>query len=816
MGPSSPALLVVLAAACCVLLGGPPEALAAAAAAAAAAEGIAGTRWQANPAVVRPLHQRPLPPPPPLTRDALRAAAAAATTARHPAEPAARRARAARRALAELEAGGESSSSSGRGRSSSSRGRGALALAPAPAAATARRQNATLEMFGSVVDGYFYTTVLLGTPPRPYDVIVDTGSTMTYVPCEGCALSGACGLHVHGEAGSAFDPGASSTARRVACGDEDCRCGSPPCSCRPAPRGEAAAADAKEEAGAAAAPDPTPPNGACSYSRVYAERSSSSGDVVSDVLHLDVRGNSSSSGSSGSSSSSAAARPRITFGCATRETGEIHRQQADGLLGMGASDDALHAQLARAGVTDAAFGLCLGFPSGGALVLGSAVPTTAAPAAAGAAAAGAAPRMQYTPLLGGRPANPSSSRGAHYFAVAAEGLAYAGDELRFSSGAAAEGGGAAAAAAAAGAPAAAASSSLNVGYGTVFDSGTTFLYLPTPAFEAFKAAALKAAEAAGLEPRPGPDPEFADVCWSLRAGGALGGGGGGPAAATERLMRALESGPSRLPHAELRFAGGARLDLGPRRYLWRDDAGDGGGGGGGDGGGGEGRVCLGVFENGREGTLVGAVATRGAFLQYDVARRRLGFADADCGALGAAAAAAAGGAGGEAAAAPSAEGPPAAAAAAAAAAVLAPPSPSPSPSTLSEGSAGARGGGLVAGAVLGAAVAGAAAAGAVALLRWWRAKGPVDAQRQQPQQQLWRPVSGADDDDDDDDGTQLAARPWASASASGAAAKAAAGDGGGNGGGGPAAAAAVAARGDEERALMQAALATTATRSGPL
>ena len=48
---------------------------------------------------------------------------------------------------------------------------------------------------------YFYATLYLGTPAKKFAVIVDTGSTMTYVPCTTCGAG--CGPH-HQDA--AFDP----------------------------------------------------------------------------------------------------------------------------------------------------------------------------------------------------------------------------------------------------------------------------------------------------------------------------------------------------------------------------------------------------------------------------------------------------------------------------------------------------------------------------------------------------------------------------------------------------------------------------------
>lgn len=41
---------------------------------------------------------------------------------------------------------------------------------------------------------YFYATLNLGTPARKFEVIVDTGSTITYVPCADCSKTN-CGKH---------------------------------------------------------------------------------------------------------------------------------------------------------------------------------------------------------------------------------------------------------------------------------------------------------------------------------------------------------------------------------------------------------------------------------------------------------------------------------------------------------------------------------------------------------------------------------------------------------------------------------------------
>ena len=39
---------------------------------------------------------------------------------------------------------------------------------------------------------YYTTRLFIGTPPQEFALIVDTGSTVTYVPCSGCEQ---CGKH---------------------------------------------------------------------------------------------------------------------------------------------------------------------------------------------------------------------------------------------------------------------------------------------------------------------------------------------------------------------------------------------------------------------------------------------------------------------------------------------------------------------------------------------------------------------------------------------------------------------------------------------
>ena len=84
----------------------------------------------------------------------------------------------------------------------------AAASAAAAAAALPNRRRVQV-MEGTLVGnteplGYFYAQIHIGTPGQLFTVIVDTGSSLTAVPCAGCTR---CGTHTN----PYFDPAASST-----------------------------------------------------------------------------------------------------------------------------------------------------------------------------------------------------------------------------------------------------------------------------------------------------------------------------------------------------------------------------------------------------------------------------------------------------------------------------------------------------------------------------------------------------------------------------------------------------------------------------
>ena len=149
---------------------------------------------------------------------------------------------------------------------------------------------------GSVNGGYYDAVLEVGTPPQRFTLVLDTGSSTTYVACSTCRR---CGNHTS----APFDFAASATASKLPCS-------APYCTARFACAG--------------AAP------GVCSYAETYKEGSSSEGFLFRDTVRLPGSG---------------APALEAVVGCAEYESGMIYGQRADGLLGLGNSKRSLPAQV---------------------------------------------------------------------------------------------------------------------------------------------------------------------------------------------------------------------------------------------------------------------------------------------------------------------------------------------------------------------------------------------------------------------------------------------------------------------------------------
>ncbi|KAG8385933.1 hypothetical protein BUALT_Bualt03G0096700 [Buddleja alternifolia] len=64
--------------------------------------------------------------------------------------------------------------------------------------------------------GNYYTRIGLGTPPTYHLVVVDTGSSFSWIQCEPCTI------YCHPQVGSHFNPSSSNTYQRLSCDTSQC------------------------------------------------------------------------------------------------------------------------------------------------------------------------------------------------------------------------------------------------------------------------------------------------------------------------------------------------------------------------------------------------------------------------------------------------------------------------------------------------------------------------------------------------------------------------------------------------------------------
>ncbi|XP_058080308.1 aspartic proteinase 36-like [Magnolia sinica] len=347
-----------------------------------------------------------------------------------------------------------------------------------------------------LTNGYYTTRLYIGTPPQKFALIVDTGSTVTYVPCSTCEQ---CGKHQDPR----FDFEKSSTYQPVKC-TLDCTCDRD--------------------------------NMQCTYERQYAEMSSSSGVLGNDILSFGKE--------------SALEPQRAVFGCENIETGDLFSQRADGIMGLGRGQLSVMDQLVEKGVISDSFSLCYGGMGvgGGAMVLG-----------------GISPPLDMV-------FSHSDPVRSPYYNIELKEIHVAGKALPLNP------------------------SVFDSRHGTVLDSGTTYAYLPEPAFVAFKNALVKKLS---LKKIRGPDPNYNDICFS------------GAGSDVSQLSKSF-------PEVKLVFGNGQKLLLAPENYLFRHSKV-------------HGAYCLGIFQNGKDPTtLLGGIVVRNTLVTYDRENERIGFWKTNC------------------------------------------------------------------------------------------------------------------------------------------------------------------------------------------
>jgi hypothetical protein len=177
--------------------------------------------------------------------------------------------------------------------------------------------------------GYYSADVCIGNPSKTFNLIVDTGSSLTAMPCGGCPH---CGYHISG----AKLEGKSRTFKKMSCTEP--------------PSGTCTSCN----------------NNVCGYTVSYTEGSSIRGDIIQDEVHFAHDGGRVSA--------------KAWVGCQMYESGLFYKQKADGITGFAQpprgggwnSGTSLFGALIRETKAPATFSICLASYTG-AMVLGGKV-----------------------------------------------------------------------------------------------------------------------------------------------------------------------------------------------------------------------------------------------------------------------------------------------------------------------------------------------------------------------------------------------------------------------------------------------------------
>ncbi|KAJ9184483.1 hypothetical protein P3X46_004203 [Hevea brasiliensis] len=140
----------------------------------------------------------------------------------------------------------------------------------------------------SIGSANYYVKLGLGSPPKYYAMIIDTGSSLSWLQCQPCVV------YCHSQVDPLFEPSASKTYKRLSCATPQC-----------------------SSLKAATLNDPVcAANGACVYTASYGDASYSMGYLSQDLLTL----------------TPTQTLPQFTYGCGEDNEGLFGR--AAGIIGL--------------------------------------------------------------------------------------------------------------------------------------------------------------------------------------------------------------------------------------------------------------------------------------------------------------------------------------------------------------------------------------------------------------------------------------------------------------------------------------------------
>ncbi|KAJ6821016.1 aspartic proteinase Asp1-like [Iris pallida] len=189
--------------------------------------------------------------------------------------------------------------------------------------------SAVFPLIGNVYPhGLYYASMLIGNPPMPYFLDVDTGSDLTWLQCDAPCVSCSKGPHPY------YRPAKN---RLVPCEHDTCVS-------LHVSTGEKHACDSPSQ---------------CDYEITYADDWSSLGVLVHDAFALRL-------------ANTSIVHPLLAFGCGYDQqgTGANSPSPTDGVLGLGNGKSSILWQLRDQGVTKNVVGHCLSRTGGGYLFFG--------------------------------------------------------------------------------------------------------------------------------------------------------------------------------------------------------------------------------------------------------------------------------------------------------------------------------------------------------------------------------------------------------------------------------------------------------------
>ncbi|XAR63898.1 Nepenthesin [Bertholletia excelsa] len=184
--------------------------------------------------------------------------------------------------------------------------------------------SATLPVRGNIYpDGLYFTYMLVGNPPRPYFLDIDTGSDLTWIQCDAPCISCAKGAHpLYKPTKGKIIPSRDSLCVEVQKNQNTGHCESETCN-------------------------------QCDYEIEYADQSSSMGVLARDELRLMIANGS-------------LTKSHVAFGCAYDQQGLLLNSltMTDGILGLSRAKVSLPSQLASQGIIKNVLGHCLSSDAG--------------------------------------------------------------------------------------------------------------------------------------------------------------------------------------------------------------------------------------------------------------------------------------------------------------------------------------------------------------------------------------------------------------------------------------------------------------------